>query len=335
MLCLAIESTAHTFGVAVVRHENETYTILANARKAFTTESGGMVPSKVSDHHAEYGPLVLAQALHDAACSIEAIDLIAFSQGPGLGGCLRVGAALARSLAVRYNKPLVCVNHCVAHLEVGRVLAKQETRTTTFDDPILLYASGANTQVIGYESGKYRVFGETLDIGVGNFLDQVARSLDLGFPGGPKIELLAKEGSYYPLPYTVKGMDVAFGGLLTRVKADIQTRKEPRDICASVQETAFAMLTEVAERALAHTGKSALVLGGGVACNARLQQMCAQMCAQRGAHCYVPAREFLIDNAAMIALSALLQYGAHPDNDLARATILPHQRTDEVVVTWR
>jgi bifunctional N6-L-threonylcarbamoyladenine synthase / protein kinase Bud32 len=220
------------------------------------------------------------------------------------------------------------VNHCVAHLEIGRILSGHS-------DPILLYASGANTQVIGYEAGAYRVFGETLDIGVGNFLDQVGRELKLGFPGGPKIEQLAKQGKYYALPYTVKGMDVQFGGLVTRIKADVAAQVAKEDICYSVQETVFAMLTEVAERALAHTRKKELVLGGGVACNTRLQEMCRIMCEARGATMFAPAREFLVDNAAMIAATGVLMHVRGSSTALEESCVLPHQRTDEVVVSWR
>jgi N6-L-threonylcarbamoyladenine synthase len=331
MICLGIESTAHTFGVSVVKKEGSDdytgWTFLANIRKAFVTEEGGMIPAQVSDRHAAVCGEAIAEALKVAGVSVQQIDVIAFSQGPGIGTCLRVGAAAARSLSLRTNKPLVGVNHCVAHLEIGRILSG-------YSDPILLYASGANTQVIGYEAGAYRVFGETLDIGVGNFLDHTAREMKLGFPGGPKIEQMAAGGKYYALPYTVKGMDVQFGGLVTRIKTDLASVPK-EDICHSVQETVFAMLTEVAERALAHTRKQELVLGGGVACNARLQEMCRLMCEARGAKMFAPPREFLVDNAAMIAATGLLMYLRGSSTVLEESSVLPHQRTDEVKVSWR
>jgi N6-L-threonylcarbamoyladenine synthase len=332
MICLAIESTAHTFGVAVVRKtgtdEYSGWEFLANVRKAFVTEKGGMVPAQVSDHHVAACGEALSEALAAANLTIDDVDLIAFSQGPGIGTCLRIGTALARSLALRSGKPVVGVNHCVAHLEIGRILSG-------YTDPILLYASGANTQVIAFEAGAYRVFGETLDIGVGNFLDQIGRDLGLGFPAGPKIEQLAANGKYYPLPYTVKGMDVQFGGLVTRIKEDKNKGVPIEDICCSIQETVFAMLTEVAERALAHTRKQTLVLGGGVACNKRLQAMCAAMCAARGAQSFAPPREFLVDNAAMIGATGILMHLRGMHTPLRETVMLPHQRTDAVVVSWR
>jgi glycoprotease/Kae1 family metallohydrolase len=327
MYCLAFESTAHTFGVAIIDAAQSQPAVLANVRKAYTTVSGGMVPSKVSDHHVAVAQTALSEALSLADCTQNDIALVAFSQGPGIGSCLRVGATLARSIALRHNIPLIGVNHCVAHLEIGRVLSG-------FSDPVLLYASGANTQIIAYEEGVYRVFGETLDMGVGNFLDHVGRILGLGFPAGPAIEQLAKSGEYYALPYTVKGMDVQFGGLVTRLKADA-AEKPHANICRSVQETAFAMLTEIAERALSHTGKTELVLGGGVACNARLQYMVSAMCAERDARMFAPQREYLVDNAAMIGVAAVLMWRSGYQTAIEASGILPHQRTDAVQVTWR
>ncbi|NJL44378.1 MAG: tRNA (adenosine(37)-N6)-threonylcarbamoyltransferase complex transferase subunit TsaD [Nitrosarchaeum sp.] len=318
MLVLGIESTAHTFGCAVVRDE----VVLSNVRRLYSTEQGGMIPSKVADHHVEVCGEVLREALVVAGVRAGELDAVAFSQSPGLGHCLRVGAVMARTLALRLGKPLVGVNHCIAHLEVGRVLCGME-------DPVLLYASGANTQVIAYEGARYRIFGETLDMGVGNFLDSLGRFLGLGFPAGPRIEELARSGEVLlDLPYSVKGMDVSFGGLLTNVHHKIVSGKyRPEDVCFSVQEVVFAMLVEVAERALAHTGKSQLVLGGGVACNGRLQEMARLMCEERGAVFAAPLRQFLVDNAAMIALNGLQKLRVGDVVAVSASGIDPYVRT--------
>jgi len=335
MLCLGIESTAHTFGVALVTGDGD---VLSNQRKLFTTESGGLIPAKLSDHHVAVCDTVLKNALAQAGKSLSDVDIISFSQSPGIGHSLRVGAALARSLSLLLDKPLVGVNHCIAHLEIGRLKAKnKDDSSLVCNDPIMLYASGANTQIIGYEGKKYRIFGETLDIGVGNFLDAFARELKLGFPGGPKIEALAASSSkYIPLPYSVKGMDVSFGGILTKLKQLINTKEySQEDLCFSVQETVFAMLLEVSERALAHTGKTQLVLGGGVACNRRLQEMAHKMCKDRGATSFFLANEFNVDNAAMIAWTAILQYNSGQTLDVEKADIHPYERTDDVFVSWR
>ena len=289
---------------------------------------------------------------------------------------------------------------------------------------------GANTQVIAYASGKYRVFGETLDIGVGNFIDTIARFFGLGFPGGPAIQKLAEksEKNYIELPYKVKGMDVAFSGIQTKLKQlieklnsiptqlatphellinykslyhkvahplkelhsqnardiigskstlldfslkkkdndknskhlnsnnDFQNRNDinnfrkyrasdservnytKEDLAFSLQETVFAMLVEVAERALAHTEKNELLLGGGVACNSRLQEMCRIMCEERGCKFFVPPRDLLVDNGAMIAFLGEIMFEKgikFQGEEIDGLDILPRERTDDVIVRWK
>ncbi|MBU1198290.1 MAG: bifunctional N(6)-L-threonylcarbamoyladenine synthase/serine/threonine protein kinase [Nanoarchaeota archaeon] len=328
MICLGIESTAHTFGISVVRDKDKK--VLSNIITAFKTKSGGLVPAKVADHHIDVLEDTFVKALETAGIKAIEIDLIAFSQGPGIGNTLRIGAGFARSLSLLLNKPLIGVNHCIAHLEVGRFLTKAK-------DPVLLYASGANTQVIAYEAGKYRVFGETLDLGIGNFLDTFARNLGLGFPGGPKIEELAKKSKHYiKLPYVVKGMDISLGGLETNLKNRVHQGKDSKeDLCFSVQETVFAMLIEVAERAMAHTGKTELLLGGGVACNKRLQEMSRIMCEERGAKLFLLENQFFVDNAAMIAITGIEMHKAGVKTPINKSEIRPYERTDDVDVKWR
>jgi universal protein Kae1 len=315
MIVLGIESTAHTLGIGLIKDKK----VLCNLRANYETETGGIIPSKSADFLAKSIPKLLSQL----PVHLNKIDLVAFSQGPGIGQCLAVGAMLARTISVQNNIPVIGVNHCVAHLEIGKMLTKAK-------DPVLLYTSGANTQVIAFEKGKYRIFGETLDMGVGNFLDAFGRSLDLGFPAGPKIEKLAlKSGNYIELPYVVKGMDVSFGGLLTNLKQKLsQYSKE--DLCYSAQETIFPMLLEVTERAMAHCNKTELLLGGGVACNKRLQEMSKKMCDDRKAKFFVPKSEFLIDNGAMIAWLGLIDYKSGKRLDVNDSVIKPDWRTDQV-----
>lgn len=324
MICLGIESTAHTFGAAVVKDKK----VLSNCKDAFTTETGGILPREAAEHHVNCCDKVIKDALETAKIKIKDIDLIAFSQSPGLGPCLRMGAVAARSLSIQYNKPIIGVNHCIAHLEIGKLVTKTK-------DPVLLYASGANTQIIAYDSGKYRIFGETLDTGVGNFIDSFARAMGLGFPGGPKVyELSLKSNNFIELPYSVKGMDVSFGGMLTKLKQLIKDGANHEDLSFSVQETVFAMLLEVSERAMAHCDKKELLLGGGVACNKRLQEMAHQMCKDRNAECFVPEPQFLLDNAAMIAWLGLVEYKAGVKMSLDQTEIKPYERTDDVDVVW-
>ncbi|MDP3027438.1 MAG: tRNA (adenosine(37)-N6)-threonylcarbamoyltransferase complex transferase subunit TsaD, partial [Nanoarchaeota archaeon] len=259
---------------------------------------------------------------------------IAFSQAPGLAPCLIVGMKFAKKKAKELNVPIIPVNHCVSHLEIGRL--------TGAKDPVLLYASGANTQIIAYAGGKYRVFGETLDIGIGNFIDTFARYAGIGFPGGPKIaELAAKsnEKNYVELPYSIKGMDVSFSGILTKLRQMLESKKyKLEDLSFSLQETVFAMLVEASERALAHTGKKELLLGGGVACNKRLQEMCKIMCEERGCKFFVPENSLLADNGAMIAFLGEIMFNNKEYTSLDKLDeidINPRERTDDVEVKWK
>jgi len=327
-IILGIESTAHTFGVGIVRNGK----VLANVRDMYTTESGGIIPIESAKHHRAIARNIYDRALEESRVSESDINAIAFSQGPGLAPCLLEGIRFAKELASRLRIPLVGVNHCIAHLEIGRVTGAR--------DPVMLYCSGANTQIIAYEAEKYRIFGETLDLGVGNFIDTFARYLDLGFPGGPKIEQLAKNSNnYIELPYKVKGMDIALSGILTNLKQKIESKKyKAEDLAYSMQETVFAMLVEVVERALVHTGKNELLLGGGVACNKRLREMCRIMCAERGAKLFVPENSLLVDNAAMIAYLGEIMFKSGvkiTPNKIDEVDIKPRERTDDVIVTWR
>jgi len=303
--------------------------VLANAIKMIGGEVGGIHPREAANHHVIEIPKQIEKALEEAHLGYEDIDLVAFSQGPGLGPCLRTAATAARSLSLALGVPIIGVNHCVAHLEIGRVV-------TGCDDPTLLYASGGNTQIIAYAGGRYRVFGETLDIGIGNMLDKFGRETGLTFPSGPKIEQLAKEGKQLlELPYSVKGMDVAFSGILT---AALQLRKKGasmEDLCFSLQETCFSMLVEVTERAMAHVEKEEVLLGGGVVQNKRLQEMVRIMAEERGARMYVPPARLCIDNGAMIAWTGLLMYKSGSRMSIDETVIKQRFRTDEVEVIWR
>src|SRR3989338_599916 len=325
-IILGIESTAHTFGVGIARNGK----ILSNIKSSFTTEKGGLIPMEVAKHHRENKERIYSEAIEKAGISEGKIDAIAFSQGPGLAPCLLEGMKFAKEISLKLKKPLVPVNHCVAHLEIGQI--------TGAKNPVMLYASGANTQIIAYASEKYRVFGETLDIGVGNFIDTFARYAGIGFPGGPAIEKLALQSkNLIELPYTIKGMDFAFSGILTNLKQKLDSREyNLSDLAFSMQEVVFAMLVESAERAMAHTGKNELLLGGGVACNARLQEMCRIMCSERGAKFFCPEKSLLVDNGAMIAYLGEIMFEKKIfEKNADKLDINSRQRTDEVEVKWK
>lgn len=338
---LGIETTAHTFGVAVVDIEGN---ILCNLRDMYTTEEGGMIPLEVRAHHKRVAEELYSRALEEAGIDESEIEAIAFSNAPGLAPCLIEGMEFVKGKARGLGIPVISVNHCIAHLEIGSSIGAT--------DPVMLYASGANTQVIAYEAGKYRVFGETLDLGVGNFIDTVGRMMGLGFPAGPKIQKLAEEYAeknlttddtdshrlpeLIELPYSIKGMDVAFSGLQTKIRNLIEKGVDKGKIAYSMQEVVFAMLVEAAERALAHTGKKELLLGGGVACNSRLQEMCKIMCEERGCKMFCPERSLLVDNAGMIGYLGLKMFKAGIfEEDMGKMDIAPRERTDDVEVSWK
>jgi N6-L-threonylcarbamoyladenine synthase len=210
---------------------------------------------------------------------------------------------------------------------MGRSVTKSVT-------PIVLYVSGGNTQVIARSGGRYSIFGETLDIAAGNCIDRFAR--EVGLPNDPapglNVERAAAKGNcYIPLPYLVKGMDVSFSGILTYV-TELVGQHSVEDLCFSVQETVFAMLTEITERAIAHCEGTDVLIVGGVACNLRLQKMVGDMAAARGARLCAMDERYCIDNGAMIAYAgSLIASRAIP---VEQATISQRYRTDEVIVDW-
>lgn len=332
MNILGIESTAHTFGVAVMTDKGK---VLANCKSLFATEAGegGMIPNKVAEHHRQIADKILAEALAKAGnLKLKDIGLISFSRGPGMAPSLKVGLEFAKKLAIENKIPVIGVDHCVAHLTIGDLI-------TGAKDSVYLYVSGVNTQVIAATGGRYRIFGETLDIGLGNALDKVGRELGLGFPAAPKMEELAKKGKkLVDLPYVVKGMDVSFAGIVTKAVRMFSDKKATvEDICFSLQEICFAMLAEVSERAMAHTGKNELLLIGGVAANKRLCQMLEIMCKERGAKFYAVPLEFAGDQAAMIAWQGWLEYSAAKSKEkfnAKEADIFPYERTDEIGISW-
>ncbi|MEM2914686.1 MAG: KEOPS complex N(6)-L-threonylcarbamoyladenine synthase Kae1 [Candidatus Bathyarchaeia archaeon] len=328
--CLGIESTADDFGVGIVTFDGE---ILANVNSAYISEKGGIHPREAARHHAMVAGKTLAEAFKKAKIEPEELNVIAFSQGPGLGPCLRTGATAARALASYLNVPLVGVNHCIAHVEIGKKISEAK-------DPVVLYVSGGNTIVTAFEAKRYRVFGETLDIAVGNCLDVFAREAGLkpkdGKPLGAIVEELAAEGEIFiPLPYTVKGMDLSFSGLLTAAVTLLQSGKHRlKDICFSFQETIFSMLTEITERALAHTEKPEVLLTGGVAANKRLQTMLKNMAEEHDARfCAVP-KEYAVDNGAMIAWTGVLHYKHKMTVLIEESFVKLKWRLDEVEVPW-
>ena len=325
--------------------------ILANLRHTFVSPPGtGFLPKDTAAHHRRWVVRLVKQAIKQAKVSIQDIDCICYTKGPGMGAPLGSVAIAARMLSQLWDKPLVGVNHCVGHIEMGRAI-------TGAENPVVLYVSGGNTQVIAYSAQRYRIFGEALDIAVGNCLDRFARVLNISNDPAPgyNIEQTAKQGKVLlELPYAVKGMDVSFSGILYRVE-ELARRLEAshsgaqevwkdeftgaeitkEDLCFSLQETVFAMLVEITERAMAHVGANQVLIVGGVGCNERLQQMMGMMASDRGGSVYATDERFCIDNGIMIAHAGLLAYGMGFRTSLEKSTFTQRFRTDEVLIDWR
>jgi len=338
VVALGIEGSANKVAVGIVRYSAaRDYEILSNPRRTYVTPAGsGFRPKETAEHHQLHVVPLVQQALREAGLAAKDVDVICYTRGPGMGGPLRSCAVCARTLAQLWDVPLVAVNHCVAHIEMGRV-------ATRVSDPVVLYVSGGNTQVLAYSGQRYRIFGETIDIAVGNCLDRFARVLGLSNDPCPgyNIEQLARQGTtLVPLPYVVKGMDVSFSGLLTHVESSAKRliakgTHTAADFCMSLQETIFAMLVEVTERAMAHCGRRDVLLVGGVACNVRLQDMMAAMAAERGGVVCKMDERYCIDNGAMIAQAGIFAYQHGVRTPVAEADCTQRFRTDETQVIRR
>jgi N6-L-threonylcarbamoyladenine synthase len=331
LVCLGIESTAHTFGVGIASSSG---TIIANINSTYKPPPGkGIHPREAAQHHCEVAPQVLQQAIQEAKIRLNEIDVIAFSAGPGLGPALRTGATVARALAVWLNKPLVPIHHAIGHIEIASL-------TTGVKDPLVLLVSGGHTTITAYGGGRWRIFGETEDITLGNLLEKFAREAKIYSSRSiflaPMIERLAKQGKeYINLPYVVKGNDVSYSGLLTAALRKVRAGGMIEDICYSIQEVSFAMFTEAAERALAHTQKKEVLLTGGVAANKRLQNMIRYISDEHEARFFVVPRIYSGDCGAQIAWTGILAYMKNVIVDVEKSMIRPKWRLDQVRIYWR
>ena len=318
MRILGIECTAHTLSIGI----SERGKILSNVIDTYSGGGEGLIPRKMADHHAQVFAGVYRRSLEAAGLGIEDIGLIAFSQGPGIGAPLSVGISGAKYLAVRHSKELIGVNHGYAHAKISEHICKMR-------HPLVLYLSGGNSQILVENDGYYHVLGETLDIGIGNLFDSFARSIRMEHAHGSALSRLAEGGSYVELPYSVKGMNLVFSGLLTA--AEKAAAKHPhRDVAFSLMESAFAMSCEVAERALFLSRKKTLVACGGVAQNRRLQEMLGRMCDEAGARFGVAPDEFNRDNGAMIAYAGGLLYEKYGPMALEKCAPITNYRIDRM-----
>lgn len=327
MLGLGIESTAHTFSCAVIEKKGKRGNILSDVRKIFRPEEGeGIHPREASRHHVDNSSIVLSQSLAEADISVRDLDLVSYAAGPGLGPCLRVGAVVARSLASFYKIPIYPVNHAIGHIELGKLL-------TGAANPLVLLVSGGHTMLLAFLNRQWRVFGETLDITLGQLLDQFGRSIGFASPCGRDIEEIASTSSnYVTLPYSVKGNDVSFSGLLSAAKSAAKQNKS--DACYSLQETAFAMISEAVERALSFTGKKELMIVGGVAANKRLSEMLKDVCRHHGCKFFAVPIKYAGDCGSQICWTGLLESQVKSGVPIKDAFVTQSWRLDSVKVDY-
>lgn len=333
VIAIGFEGSANKIGIGIIKDGE----VLSNPRHTYITPPGqGFLPKDTAIHHRKHILDVLRQALTEANLEPKDLDVVCYTKGPGMAAPLVSVAVVARTVAQLWRKPIIGVNHCIGHIEMGRLI-------TGANNPAVLYVSGGNTQVIAYSQQCYRIFGETIDIAVGNCLDRFARVLKLSNDPSPgyNIEQLAKGGrKFLELPYTVKGMDVSFSGLLSYIEERAVGLVEsgqytPEDLCFSLQETVFAMLIEITERAMAHCGSQEVLIVGGVGCNLRLQEMMGKMADERGATLFATDMRFCIDNGAMIAQAGWEMFRAGMITPLEDTFCTQRFRTDEVKVKWR
>jgi len=324
---LGIESTAHTFGASVASSEGR---ILSDAKRVYIPLAGrGIHPREAAQHHSSVADAVIRDALRDGETEPKEVDGVAIALGPGLGPTLRIGATIARAIASKLRIPLIPVHHAIGHIEIGSL-------TTGSRDPLVVLLSGGHTTIAAFAGRRWRIYGETEDITLGNLLDMFARSAGLASPGGPVIErLAAKTDNFIELPYTVKGNDVSYSGLLTAATKLLDAGAPVEDLCFSIQEVSFSMLAEAVERSLAHTEKDEVLLVGGVAANSALRNKLEIVANEHSAAFRAVDQRFAGDCGAQISWTGTLAFRCRLFVDIERSQVKPRWRLDEVEIPWR
>lgn len=319
---VGIESTADVFAIGLSKTNGER---ILDFRSKYETKGGGILPREAAEHHAKVASKMLEKALN----TIEISDLqgIAIAIGPGLGPCLRLGTTIARSLASYLDLPLYLVHHAVGHIEIGK-------HYTGIKDPLIVLVSGGHTLLTALESQRYRIYGETLDITLGNLFDMFMREAGYSSPAGHLLEKRAKKtGKFIELPYTVKGPDLSYSGLLTATKRKLKEGADLNVLCNSLQEVAFSMLAEVTERTLVHTRKKELLVVGGVANNSRLREMLETVAKEHEASFHW-IKKWNSDNGAQIAYVGSLRHRHGSRTPIKESVVRPSWRLDEVKIPW-
>lgn len=325
VLILAIESSCDETAAAVVKNGREVLSNVINTQIAIHTEYGGVVPEIASRKHIENINPVIRKALEDAGVTLDDIDAIGVTYGPGLVGALLVGVAEAKAIAFAKNKPLVGVHHIEGHISANYVENKE------LEPPfVALVVSGGHTHLVKVNNyGEYEIVGRTRDDAAGEAFDKVARAIGLGYPGGPKIDKLAKEGNPDAIEFPRAHVDDApydfsFSGIKSAVlnyinSANMQGKEINRaDVAASFQKAVVDALVSRAVRLAKECGMDKLAIAGGVASNSALRAAIQEECTKNNIRFYSPSPILCTDNAAMIGAAAYFEYikGARHGYDL-------------------
>ena len=312
---LAIESSCDETAAAVVRNGRTVLSNIISSQIDLHKLYGGVVPEIASRKHIEKINQVIEEALCEADCSLDDIDAIGVTYGPGLVGALLVGVAEAKAIAYARNLPLIGVHHIEGHISANYIENKE------LEPPFLcLVVSGGHTHLVCVEGyGKYRILGKTKDDAAGEAFDKVALAIDLGYPGGPKIDKLAKEGNPdaidFPRAHVGDSVyDFSFSGVKSAVLNYIngckmkQAEYNRADIAASFQKAVTDVLVDHAMAGVENYGLKKLAIAGGVASNSALRAAMRKACEERGIEFYYPSPILCTDNAAMIGAAAFYDY---------------------------
>lgn len=314
MIILAIETSCDETSAAVIRNGKEVLSNAISSQIALHEKFGGVVPEVASRMHVEKMNPIIEEALEDAHVTLQDIDAIAVTYGPGLVGALLVGLAEAKALAFALNIPLIGVHHIEGHISANYI-------EHDLKPPFLcMVVSGGHSHLVKVEDyGRYTILGRTRDDAVGEAFDKVARSIGLGYPGGPKIDLLAKEGNGkaidFPRAYLEEGSyDFSFSGIKSAVLNYLNKMKMknetiiPADVAASFQEAVVEVIVNKTMKAAKEEGLNNIALAGGVASNSRLREAMKEAAEGFGYNLYFPSPIYCTDNAAMIGVAGYYDY---------------------------
>ncbi|MCF0150311.1 MAG: tRNA (adenosine(37)-N6)-threonylcarbamoyltransferase complex transferase subunit TsaD [Firmicutes bacterium] len=310
-LTMGIESSCDETAIAVLADGRQLLSNVISSQIEIHTAYGGVVPEIASRHHLNNIPFVFQQALDEAGVTLEEIDEIGVTAGPGLAGALLMGTAFAKAVAMAAQKPLIGVHHIQGHI-MANLLEHPDLKP-----PFLAFVlSGGHTHLVevkGYN--EFKILGCTRDDAIGEAYDKVARVIGLGYPGGPKVDRLAKEGDPHAIEFKrvyleKDSLDFSFSGTKTGVINYIHNEEQKghtvsrADVAASFQQAVVDVVVDKAMMALDRTGYGGLAIAGGVACNSSIRSRLQQACDRRGVTLWIPSPIFCTDNGAMIAMAA-------------------------------